>query len=650
MGRPIILGNGRLTVGLNESGLVHDFYYPYVGLDNLTTARSMNHKIGVWIDGHFSWLDSKEWIVDIRLDENSLISTCTWTNSRYQVVIKSNDFVDYKNDVFCRALEVFNNSSDRKSIRVFFHQVFEISRGGRSDTAMYVPHGNYILDYKGRVCLTISGQTRDDKVLFDQYSVGSYRIEGKAGTYMDAEDGELSCNNVEHGGVDSVIRFNLDINPNESKIIDYWIVASDSQPACERINNEFQEGLGEPLISNKIHWETWLSPATDKLHDLDPTIFANLKKSLMVIKAHTDARGGIIASCDSSIYNYGRDYYSYVWPRDGAYAMWPLIRLGYKNEPRSFFRFCVDVITRDGYMMHKYQPDRSIGSTWHPLIRGGKTELAIQEDETAIIIMMLAEYLYYSDDTEFVKNLYEDLVKKPAEFICNFIDTETGLPHASYDLWEEKFLTSTYTTAITYKGLLAASELAEKFGNNQDATRYAEVAKSLLDRSDIFRYPDGDGYRKGFLLEADGNLTFDDTLDTSSFYGIMMYEFYKPEESSELLVNAVKKLNNELINPNHEVGGMPRYTNDYYFRTSDDSWPNPWIITTLWLAQFYVKVNQIDKAQDIINWTHTKMFPSGLMSEQINPNNGAQMSVSPLVWSHAEYINTALDLHDKIKK
>ena len=36
MGRPVVLSNGQLFVGLDEHGLVHDFYYPYVGLDNLT--------------------------------------------------------------------------------------------------------------------------------------------------------------------------------------------------------------------------------------------------------------------------------------------------------------------------------------------------------------------------------------------------------------------------------------------------------------------------------------------------------------------------------------------------------------------------------------------------------------------------------------
>jgi GH15 family glucan-1,4-alpha-glucosidase len=159
-----------------------------------------------------------------------------------------------------------------------------------------------------------------------------------------------------------------------------------------------------------------------------------VKHSLMVIKAHTDRRGGVIASCDSSIYNYNRDYYSYVWPRDGAYAMWPLIRLGYTEEPKKFFEFCRDIMSPDGYMMHKYQPDKAIGSTWHPLVHGRHTDslLAIQEDETAIILFMTSSSEYYeeSEDKEFVSNLYTNstMIQPMAlNFMADFRDDATGL-------------------------------------------------------------------------------------------------------------------------------------------------------------------------------------------------------------------------------
>ena len=33
-------------------------------------------------------------------------------------------------------------------------------------------------------------------------------------------------------------------------------------------------------------------------------------------------------------------------------------------------------------------------------------------------------------------------------------------------------------------------------------------------------------------------------------------------------------------------------------------------------------------------------LPGGLLSEQLDPNTGAPLSVSPLTWSHAELITT----------
>ena len=36
MSRSIVLSNGSMHVGLNNQGLLHDFYFPYVGLENHT--------------------------------------------------------------------------------------------------------------------------------------------------------------------------------------------------------------------------------------------------------------------------------------------------------------------------------------------------------------------------------------------------------------------------------------------------------------------------------------------------------------------------------------------------------------------------------------------------------------------------------------
>src|SRR5207253_10941816 len=94
MGRPVVLSNGHLFVGLDEDGLVHDFYYPYVGLDNLANARSSVHKIGVWVDGEFSWVDDGSWQISVNFEDTALVSDTKMYSERLGITIRTNDFVD----------------------------------------------------------------------------------------------------------------------------------------------------------------------------------------------------------------------------------------------------------------------------------------------------------------------------------------------------------------------------------------------------------------------------------------------------------------------------------------------------------------------------------------------------------------------------
>jgi glucoamylase len=640
MGRPVMLGNGSLTVGINEHGLVHDFYYPYVGLDNLTTARSVHHKIGIWVDDVFSWVDDGSWDISVNFESDALVSVIRMRSETMKVELLFNDFVDNEDNIFCRQITVSNLHENDREIRLFTHQVFQISRAGRADTALFVPDESYILDYKGRCSLLIYGED-DSGQVYDQFAIGNYGIEGKEGTFKDAEDGELSGSAIEHGGVDSVMRFSLQVAGGENKQISYWIVAADSQFAAEKIHKQLKkEGLSRRLDTVRQYWHEWLSIGANTLHSVDKRYLEPLKKSLMIIKVHTDRRGGIIASADSSIYNFGRDYYTYVWPRDGAYALWPLIRLGYTAEAKKFFEFCRDTMAPDGYMMHKYQPDRALGSSWHPVLHGQRSELPIQEDETAIVLYMLGEYFEYSKDIDFVQGLYDTFIQPTANFMSEFLDEKTGLPHASYDLWEQKFLTHTYTAALVYQALLVAADFAEKFDFPDDAAKWNKVAEQILSNANIFFEPERGAYRKGFLLQEDGSLQFDNVLDVSSLYGVMTFGYHQDRDQIKQTVQLIEK---ELLDISPS-GGTTRYEGDDYFGSNPFYKGNPWFITTLWMAQYYARSGNADKAVQYVNWTLDRALPSGVLSEQVNPTDSSQVSVAPLVWSHAELANTILDI------
>ncbi|HEU4985228.1 MAG TPA: glycoside hydrolase family 15 protein, partial [Nitrososphaera sp.] len=427
----------------------------------------------------------------------------------------------------------------------------------------------------------------------------------------------------------------------ESFDVDYWIVAADSQSDAQVVHTHLKYySMSDRLRKAREYWREWFKVSDEQIEKLDREQQEAVRQSLLIIKAHCDVRGSILASGDSSIFNYGRDYYCYCWPRDGAYAVWPLLRMGHLEEARKFFDFMRDVKHRDGYLMHKYQPDRAIGSTWHPLLHGRHKELAIQEDETASVIYMIGEYYRVSKDRSYVESLYDTFIDPCATFLAEFVDESTGLPHASYDLWEQKFLTSTYTVCVVIAALETAAKLAGKLEHPDAAVRWQKAAERMRSNLGALYHPDG-YFRKGFLLQESGDLVFDDTLDISSLYGVFMYSGLPLDDPHiQSTANYIEK---RLLGST-PVGGAIRYEGDGYFLAKRHYKGNPWVVCSLWLAQYFAAIGQVDRAKDLINWSLARRAPSGALSEQFDPDTGYALSVTPLVWSHAELVNTVLDI------
>lgn len=642
MSRPLWVSNGSMMVGLNRHGLVNDFYYPYVGLENHASARDMSHRIGVWIDGNFQWIDGEDWHASLQYEDDAMITNIKVTSYAHAIELEFHDFVASDRNIFARRVVVRNNADYKREIRLFMHQAFRISDSQRDDTVLYLPADKTVMHYKGRRVFLVSGETADGNN-FDQYSIGLHGIEGHEGTYRDAEDGELGSLPFEHGKVDSTLRFTLHVEPLGQAEARYWITADASQEgAIKQMRRMRGDGFARIETATREHWQQWLAKSSNAVHRLDPIYRQRFVNSLLIIKSHVDRRGAVIASGDSQMLNYERDYYSYCWPRDAAFVLWPLLRLGYYDEVEAYLEFARDVMHRDGYLMHKYQPDRAIGSSWHPYEYNGRDELPIQEDETAITIFLLGEYAKTGHNNDFVQNLYETLVQPAANFMSDFIDSDTRLPHASYDLWEEKFLTSTYTVATVYAALQSAANIADMFEFPDDAIRWRTVADDIREAAheSLFNH-DRQYFYKGFLMGDNSMLQYDTVVDASSFYGAVMFGLFDFDD--EYSRSSLETLRSVLLDKSPS-GGLPRYEYDRYRSIHHDSLGNPWFVTTLWYAQFLAVSGDRSGAEDRLEWTMNCMLESGALPEQIHPDTKQHLSVEPLVWSHAEFINTLLDL------
>lgn len=338
--------------------------------------------------------------------------------------------------------------------------------------------------------------------------------------------------------------------------------------------------------------------------------------------------------------------------RDGALVAHALDLAGYGALTRHFYAFCARVITEEGYFLHKYNPDASLASSWHPWIEDGKPQLPIQEDETALVLWALWHHFDLYRDVEAIKPLYRSLIIRAGEFMTAYRDEKTGLPRPSYDLWEERLGVSTFTTAAVIAGLRAASMFAHVFGEDEPAHKYSSAAQQMKEGMLKILYSERhQRFARMVIPRADGGFDYDWTID-ASLSAIFKFSILDPRDRRVAsTMNALR----ERLWVKTDVGGAARYENDGYHQASRDiaNIPgNPWIVCTLWLAEYHIAKakgeEELTEALSLIAWVAKRALPSGVLAEQINPFTGEPLSVSPLAWSQAEFVIAVLQYRDKV--
>ena len=100
---------------------------------------------------------------------------------------------------------------------------------------------------------------------------------------------------------------------------------------------------------------------------------------------------------------------------------------------------------------------------------------------------------------------------------------------------------------------------------------------------------------------------------------------------------------------------MPDTKEIPFFRVTEDFARvpgNPWIVCTLWLAQYKIAMarnpEDLDAAAKILSWVAKHARPTGMLAEQLHPFEESAISVCPLSWSHAEFVITVADYAAKL--
>ena len=130
-----------------------------------------------------------------------------------------------------------------------------------------------------------------------------------------------------------------------------------------------------------------------------------------------------------------------------------------------------------------------------------------------------------------------------------------------------------------------------------------------------------------------------------SLYALWYFGMFDPNDPR--IVGTMKAIVDRL-SCQTDIGGLARFEGDEYHWDPDlqdhrDKIPsNPWIISTLWLAQYQIataqSVEDLKQVLSALEWVCARALPSGVLPEQIHPLTGEHLSVSPLTWSHATVV------------
>ncbi|HAM49339.1 MAG TPA: glycoside hydrolase family 15 [Nitrospiraceae bacterium] len=639
MPRDIPIGNGALLIMYDKAGLLRDLYFPSVGSEN--HAQGHVFRVGVWVNGAFSWIDANGWERSLDYEDDTLVARIELVNKTLGIEILMRDVVDFHENLYVREITAKNLSSQFIEIRLFFHHDFHIYGSEIGDTVCYKPEEKALLHYKGRRYFLVNALTAEG-VGITQFAAGLKETKGLEGTWVDAEDGVLSGNPVAQGSVDSICAVHITTPPGKKANAYYWMAVCMDWKGVKRLNDlVVKRTPGYFIRRTTDYWRLWLDRESMNFRDLPKGIRRLYARSLLILRTHISNNGAIIASDDSDILHFARDTYAYMWPRDGALVAYALDLAGFPIPAERFYEFCAEIIGRNGFFMHKYNPDGSLASSWHPWIIDGKPHLPIQEDETGLVIWALWEHFSMYRDIEFIKPLYRKVIKAAADFMCEFVDQRTGLPLPSYDLWEEQLGIHTFTVCAVIAGLRAAGYFTAAFGETELSEKYSKASGRMKDALREYLYSDEVARFLSSVSERLGILKKDFRLD-SSLAGLFAFGVFSAED--EKIASTMNALKDRLWCKT-EIGGMARYENDRYqsvVEPNKEICGNPWIICTLWYAQYQIErakhKEELQEAVVTLNWVAERALRSGVLAEQVNPFTGEPVSVSPLTWSHAAFI------------
>ena len=626
-----IIGNKKIIASYTEKGELQRLCYPEVDgrqfIDYFQTGVKINDSNLIYLHQDINNKYSQKYV------KNTNILKTNIENTYFNLKIEQTDFalVD-KNIIVKKYIFKNNNSVDLDTKFIINSKILsnDLERFG----SRIVDKG--IIQYNHNYAMAI----------FSNKNLYGHKLNDVQSTLQSAV-----IRDKDYIGMSNEIAISYDIgviHPGEQQELNIFILVDENHDIEEKIQKCVKLNTDIEFENVKNYWNLYVENHSKIKIESNKSDFY---KKLLEIYNRTillfpllinDETGGIVAALELDENRTKSGCYAYCWPRDSIFITRAFDLLKMEKETEKFYNvFCKNTQSDNGMWEQRFYTDGTLAPCW-----------GYQIDETASVIYGVYDHYKHTKDNKFLEENLR-MCEKATEFLFAYtenllnIDEEDLVKkelqekykkyfeitkHISYDLWEMNEGVHLYSLSSIISGLECMKKIYETIDNKQENLRLKQekrnkIALKLNKYIQLLKDYIEDNLIDKNTKTLKRNLK-DNNMDISVIGAVYPFNVFNPNE--KVIKNTVDKINMTLRT---HTSGYLRFEYDNYMGGN-----NPWIITTLWMALYYIKINDLDNAKKCFSFVVNTSLKHGFLAEQVNNEDKNFKWVIGLGWSHAMFI------------
>lgn len=626
-----IIGNKKIIASYTEKGELQRLCYPEVDgrqfIDYFQTGVKINDSNLIYLHQDINNKYSQEYI------ENTNILKTNIKNTYFNFNIEQIDFALIDQNIIVKKYIFKNNNSVDLDTKFIINSKIlsnDLERFG----SRIVDKG--IIQYNHNYAMAI----------FSNKNLYGHKLNDVQSTLQSAVIMDKDYIGMSN---EIAISYNIGvIHPGEQQELNIFILVNENHDIEGKIQRCVKLNTDIEFENVKNYWNLYVENHSKIKIESNKSDFY---KKLLEIYNRTillfpllinDETGGIVAALELDENRTKSGCYAYCWPRDSIFITRAFDLLKMEEETEKFYNiFCKKTQSNNGMWEQRFYTDGTLAPCW-----------GYQIDETASVIYGVYDHYKHTKDNKFLEENLK-MCEKATEFLFAYtenllnIDEEDLVKkelqekykkyfeitkHVSYDLWEMNEGVHLYSLSSIISGLECMKKIYETIDNKQENLRLKQekrnkIALKLNKYIQLLKDYIEDNLIDKNTKTLKRNLK-DNNMDISVIGAVYPFNVFNPNE--KVIKNTVDKINMTLRT---HTSGYLRFEYDNYMGGN-----NPWIITTLWMALYYIKINDLDNAKKCFSFVVNTSLRHGFLAEQVNNDDKNFKWVIGLGWSHAMFI------------